>query len=95
MTIAWLIRLVDQLRSMIHMKETLDLASDPISLSQRSIQMKKYPYQIHLIAMLNGLETMTGKGCLRSLERKKQLKITINYETNVFFIFTKPITYLL
>lgn len=66
MTIAWLIRLEDQLSSMIHMKETLDLASDPISLSQRSIQMKKYPHQIHLIAMLNGLETMTGKGCLRS-----------------------------
>lgn len=60
-TIAWLIRLVDQLSSMIHMKETLDLASDPISLSQRSIQMKKYPHQIHLIAMLNGLETMTVK----------------------------------
>lgn len=69
-TIAWLIRLVDQLSSMIHMKETFDLASDPISLSQRSIQMKKYPHQIHLIAMLNGLETMTGKGCLRSLNAK-------------------------
>lgn len=37
--------------------------------------------------MLNGLETMTGKGCLRSLERKKQLKITINYETNMSSLF--------
>lgn len=87
MTIALLIRLLDQLRSMIHMKETLDLASDPISLSQRSIQMKKYPHQIHLIAMLNGLETMTGKGYYRSLKRKKQLKITINYETNMSSLF--------
>lgn len=87
MTIAWLIRLVDQLSSMIHMKETFDLASDPISLSQRSIQMKKYPHQIHLIAMLNGLETMTGKGYYRSLKRKKQFKITINYETNMSSLF--------
>lgn len=87
MTIALLIRLLDQLRSMIHMKETLGLASDHINLSQRSIQMKKYPHQIHLIAMLNGLETMTGKGYYRSLKRKKQLKITINYETNMSSLF--------
>lgn len=82
-TIALQIRLVDQLRSMIPMKETLDLVSDPISSSQRSIQMKKFPHQILLIAMLNGLGTMTGKGCLRNLERGKELKISINYETKL------------
>lgn len=49
------------------------------------------PPQIHLIAMLNGLETMTGKGCLRNLEGGKELKISVNYE--IFFIFTSPITY--
>lgn len=37
--------------------------------------------------MLNGFETMTGKGYYRSLNAKKQLKITINYATNMSSLF--------
>lgn len=37
--------------------------------------------------MLNGLEIMIGKGYYRSLKCKKQLKIIINYEINMFFLF--------